>query len=90
MWIGASASGGNATVTWQALGGESFSHYRILRKTDGDAQVIAEVEDASITSYDDDAVDVGQTYAYAVQAKGHIGDDWFLLGSTEWATVTVE
>lgn len=90
MWIQAGASGGNVTITWQALGAEGFSHYRILRKTDGDAQVIAEVEDASTTSYVDDAVDVGQTYAFAIQAKGHIGDDWFLLGSTEWATVTVE
>ena len=30
------------------------------------------------------------TYRYLVQSKGHIGDDWVLLGTTEWVTVSVE
>ena len=30
------------------------------------------------------------TYRYLVQAKGHQGDKWFLLGTTEWVAVSVE
>lgn len=88
MWIEAGVDGATIVVSWEACGSEGFSHYRILRKVDGDATVIAEVGDASTTTYVDSDVEPGVTYRYLVQAKGHIGDDWFLLGTTEWTTVT--
>lgn len=89
LWIEAGVDGGHVVLTWEACDSDGFSHYRILRKTGDDAQVIAEIENASTTSYVDDGLEPG-TYHYAVQAKGHAGDDWVLLGATEWATVTVE
>lgn len=88
MWIEAGADGATVVVSWEACGSEGFSHYRILRKVDGDATVIAEIDDAATTTFVDSAVEPGVTYHYLVQAKGHIGDDWFLLGTTEWASVT--
>ena len=89
LWIEAGIDEGNVVVSWEACEGDAFSHYRVLRKADGDAQVIAEIENASTTTYVDDGLESG-TYHYAVQCKGHVGDDWFLLGASEWATVTVE
>lgn len=89
LWIEAGADGGSVVLSWEACNGEGFSHYRVLRKTGDDAQVIAEIENASTTTYVDDGLEAG-TYHYAVQCKGHVGDDWTLIGSTEWATVTVE
>jgi outer membrane biosynthesis protein TonB len=87
--IEAGVDGGNVVVHWEACGGETFSHYRILRRAGDDAQVIAEIENAGTTTYVDDGLEPG-TYQYAVQCKGHVGDDWFLLGASGWATVTVE
>jgi outer membrane biosynthesis protein TonB len=87
--IEAGTDGGNVVVHWEACGGETFSHYRILRKAGDDAQVIAEIENAATTTYVDDGLEPG-TYQYAVQCKGHVGDDWFLLGASGWATATVE
>lgn len=89
LWIDAGVDGGNVVISWEACEHEGFSHYRVLRKAGDDAQVIAEIEIASTTTYVDDGLEAG-TYHYAVQCKGHVGDDWTLLGSTEWATVTVE
>lgn len=89
LWIEAGADGGNVALSWEACGGEGFSHYRVLRKTGDDAQVVGEIENASTTTYVDDGLEAG-TYHYAVQCKGHVGDDWTLLGSTAWTTVTVE
>ena len=83
-WRRASSSTGKpATAT-------TFSHYRILRKADGDATVIAEIESQDTTTFVDDDVEPGVTYRYLVQCKGHVGDDWFLLGTTEWVGVSVE
>jgi hypothetical protein len=90
MWIEASVDGGAVVLHWEACGADGFSHYRILRKAGGDASVIAEIEDAGTTTYVDDDVEPGVEYRYLVQSKGHIGDDWFLLGTTEWVTVVVE
>ena len=87
--IEAGIDGGNVVVNWEACGGETFSHYRVLRKAGEDAKVIAEIEHAATTTYVDDGLEPG-TYHYAVQCKGHVGDDWFLLGASGWATVTVE
>ena len=89
LWIEAGIEGGNVILSWEACEGEAFSHYRVLRKAGDDAQVIVEIESASTTTYVDDGLEAG-TYHYAVQCKGHVGDDWFLLGASGWATVTVE
>ena len=90
MWLEVSVDGGAVVLYWEACGADGFSHYRILRKVDGEASVIAEVGDAGTTTYVDEAVEPGVTYRYLVQAKGHVGDQWFLLGTTDWVAVTVE
>jgi hypothetical protein len=90
MWIEASVDGGAVVLHWEACGADGFSHYRILRKADGDASVIAEIDDAGTTTFVDDDVEAGVEYRYLVQSKGHVGDDWYLLGTTEWVTVVVE
>ena len=90
MWIEAGVEGGNVVVHWEACGSDAFSHYRIVRKVDGEGGVIAEIDDAGATTYVDDAVDPGHTYHYIVQAKGTIDGDWFLLSTTEWVSVAVE
>ncbi len=90
MWIDAQVDGGTVVLHWEACDADAFSHYRILRKAGGEATVIAEVENHEVTTYVDDDVEPGVTYHYLVQSKGHLGDDWFLLGSTDWLSVTVE
>jgi hypothetical protein len=90
MWINADVDGGAVVLHWEACGSDAFSHYRILRKTDGEAKVIAEIENHEVTTYVDDDVEPGVTYRYLVQSKGHHGDTWFLLGTTEWVAVSVE
>jgi hypothetical protein len=90
LWIEAGVDGGAVVLHWEACDGDGFSHYRILRKADGEASVIAEVESQDTTTYVDDDVEPGVTYHYLVQAKGHAGDDWILLGTTGWVEVTVE
>jgi len=90
MWMEAGQDGGAVHLSWEACESDGFSHYRILRKSDGGTDVIAEVDDRATTSYVDDAVEPGVTYKYAVQAKAKIGGQWVLLGTTEWVAVTVE
>jgi hypothetical protein len=90
MWIEVSTDGGNAVVHWEACGGEQFSHYRILRKTGEGTTVVAEIESAGATTWVDETVEAGGTYKYLVQSKGVIEESYVLLGSTEWAVVTVE
>lgn len=90
MWIEAGQTGDAVTISWEACGSDGFSHYRVIRKVDGEANVIAEIENAGTTTFVDDAVEVGATYKYTVQAKGQLDGQWVLLGTTEWALVTVE
>lgn len=90
MWIEAGQDGGAVHLSWEACDSDGFSHYRILRKADGEATVIAEIGDQGTTSYVDAEVEPGVTYKYAVQAKGQIEGEWVLLGTTEWVAVTVE
>jgi hypothetical protein len=90
MWIEAGADGGAIVLHWEACGGEDFSHYRILRKAEGEPTVIAEIEDAGTTTYADDDVEPGVEYHYLVQSKGHTGDGFVLLGTTGWVGATVE
>jgi hypothetical protein len=90
MWIDVAVDGGHVVVTWEACGGDQFSHYRILRKTGEGTTVVAEIENAGSTTWVDESVEVGGTYKYLVQSKGKIEGSWVLLGSTDWAVVTVE
>ena len=90
MWIEVNVEGGNVVVHWEACGGESFSHYRIVRKVDGVSSVVAEIENAGVTTWVDDSVEAGKTYKYLVQSKGVIDGSYVLLGSTDYAAVTVE
>ncbi len=90
MWIEASVDGAAVVLTWEACGSDGFSHYRVIRKVDGDGSVIAEIGDASTTTYREEAVEPGVSYHYLVQAKGKLDGSWVLLGSTEWASVTVD
>lgn len=90
LWIESGVVEGAVVISWEACNAEGFSHYRILRKVDGEAALLAEVEDAGSTTFVDDSVEVGVTYHYLVQAKGNVEGDWILLGTTEWAAVTVE
>jgi hypothetical protein len=87
MSIELGVEGGAIVIHWEACGSDSFSHYRILRKTDGEATLLAEVEGADDTTFVDETVDSGVEYHYLVQAKGHIGDAWVLLGTTGWAGI---
>jgi len=82
--------GGAVVLHWESFQKDFFSHYRILRGTDGDAALLAEIVDAGNTTFVDDSVEVGGAYQYAVQAKGHTGDQWVLLGSSAWVGITVE
>ena len=52
----------------------------MIRKVDGEANVIAEIEDQGATTFVDDDVEVGGTYKYMVMAKGTLGDEWVLPG----------
>jgi len=88
MWIEVDVEGSSVVIHWEACGSDGFSHYRILRKAGGEASMIAEIENAGTTTYVDESVGSGVEYHYLVQAKGHVGDDWVLLGSTGWAGVT--
>jgi hypothetical protein len=90
MWIEVKAEGGSVVVHWEACGGESFSHYRVVRKVDGVSSVVTEIEDPGVTTWVDDSVEAGKTYKYLVQSKGVIDGSYVLLGSTEYAAVTVE
>jgi hypothetical protein len=90
MWIETGVDGGAVVIHWEACGSDGFSHYRILRKVDAEASLLAEIEDPATTTFVDEGVEPGTTYRYLVQAKGHVGDAWVLLGTTEWATVTVD
>ena len=90
MWLETSVDGGAIVLHWEGIERDAFSHYRIVRKVDGDGSVIAEIEDAGTTSYRDEAVEPGVTYHYLVQAKGHVGDDWFLLGTTDWVGASID
>jgi hypothetical protein len=90
MWIEVTTDGGHAVVHWEACGGEQFSHYRILRKTAEGSSVVAEIADAGVTTWVDESVAAGGTYKYLVQAKGVIEGSYVLLGSTDWAYLTVE
>jgi len=86
----AGVDGDHVVLHWEACGGETFSHYRILRKTTGDATLLTEIANAGTTSYVDEGVEPGVEYHYLVQCKGHTGDGYFLLGTTEWVAATVE
>ncbi len=90
MWIEAGQDGGAVVLHWEACSSDGFSHYRIVRKVDGEGSVIAEIDDKGVTTYVDDDVESGVTYRYVVQAKGQIEGEWVLLGTTEWVAVTVE
>lgn len=90
MWIEVTVEGGHVVVHWEGCGGDLFSHYRILRKTGDSTAVVAEIENAGTTTWVDESVEVGGTYKYLVQAKGTIEGSWVLLGSTDWAAVTLE
>jgi hypothetical protein len=90
MWLETSIDDGAIVLTWEACGSDGFSHYRIVRKVDGEGGVIAEIEDAGTTTYRDEAVEPGVTYHYLVQAKGHVGDDWVLLGTTDWVGASID
>jgi len=90
LWIEAGQDGDAVVVTWEACDSDGFDHYRVIRKADGEANVIAEIGDQGTTAFVDDDVEVGGTYKYMVMAKGTFGDEWVLLGTTEWAVVTVE
>jgi hypothetical protein len=89
MWIDVAVDGGDVVVKWEACDEEQFSHYRILRKTGEGTTVVAEIENAGTTTWVDDSVEAGGTYKYLVQSKGKIEGSWVLLGSTDWAVVTV-
>jgi hypothetical protein len=86
----AGADGGHIVLHWETCAGESFSHYRVLRKTTGDATLLTEIGDAGTTSFVDETVEPGVEYHYLVQCKGHSGDGYVLLGTTEWVAATVE
>lgn len=88
--IDAGVEGGHIVIHWEACGGESFSHYRVLRKTSGDATLLTEIENAGTTTYVDASVEPGVEYHYLVQCKGHSGDGYILLGATDWVAATVE
>jgi hypothetical protein len=90
MWIEVSTDGGKAVVHWEACGSEQFSHYRILRRTGEGTTVVAEIESAGATTWVDETVEAGGTYKYLVQSKGVMEGSYVLLGSTDWAVVTVE
>ncbi|OGO51086.1 MAG: hypothetical protein A2Z32_06770 [Chloroflexi bacterium RBG_16_69_14] len=90
MWIEVKVDGGHVVVHWEGCGGEQFSHYRILRRTGDSTTVVAEFEDAAVTTWVDESVEAGGTYKYLVQSKGVIEGSYVLLGSTDWAAVTVE
>jgi hypothetical protein len=90
MWIEAGQDGASVVLGWEACGSDGFSHYRIVRKVDGEGGVIAEIEDAGTTTFVDAAVEPGVTYHYVVQAKGQLDGEWLLLGTTEWVSVSVE
>jgi hypothetical protein len=81
---------GNAVLHWEACEVDGFSHYRIVRKAYEGTTVVKEIEAAGVTTWTDETVEVGETYKYTVQCKGHVGDTWPLLGTSDAVAVTIE
>ena len=81
---------GHAVLHWEACEVDGFSHYRIVRKAYEGTTVVKEIEDAGVTTWTDETVVVGETYKYTVQCKGHVGDTWPLLGTSDPVAVTIE
>ncbi len=90
MGIEVSVDGGHVVIHWTACGGEQFSHYRVVRMSGDTTKVVAEIENADTTTWVDETVEGGATYKYMVQSKGLIEGSYVLLGSTDWAAVTVD
>ncbi len=90
MGLEVGVDGGAAVLNWESCGRDGFSHYRILRKVEGEAMLLAEIESEGTMTFVDATVDAGGTYRYAVQAKGQLEGEWVLLCTTEWVGVTVE
>ena len=90
MAIEAGVDGGAVVLHWDACEVDGFSHYRIVRKADGEGSLLGEVGEMGSTTYVDETAEPGVTYHYLVQAKGLIEGEYVLLGSTEWVAVTIE
>ena len=90
MGIEVAVDGAHVVIAWDGCGSEQFSHYRILRRTGDSTVVVKEIEDAGTTTWVDESVEAGVTYKYMVQAKGKVDGSYVLLGSTDWAAVTVD
>src|SRR5262249_54378605 len=80
--IDVSAEGGIVTVHWDTCNRDAFSHYRILRKIGDATTVVAEIASVGTTTWVDDSVEAGGTYAYLVQAKGKIDGAYVSLCSS--------
>jgi hypothetical protein len=90
MAIEAGVDGGAVVLHWDACEADGFSHYRIIRKADGEASLLTEIDDLGTTTFIDESAEPRVTYHYLVQAKGLIEGDYVLLGTTEWVAVTIE
>lgn len=69
-----SAQGGKSVLSWSPVSGNSFSHYRVYRSTQGGPY--AAIGDASTTGFTDSNVSSGKVYHYriaAVRTDGHEG-----------------
>jgi hypothetical protein len=94
----ATAGEGGVLLDWESCGSDGFVYYKVVRSqsanpsylpwTDG-TQLIAVIENAGNSAFEDGDVASGQTWFYRVQAIGRWNDQKVVLGQTRVIEVTV-
>lgn len=94
----AAAGEGGVLLDWESSGSDGFVYYKVVRSqspdpsylpwTDG-TQLIAVIENAGNSAFEDGDVASGQTWFYRVQAIGRWNDQKVVLGQTRVIEVTV-
>ncbi len=90
--------GGGVLLDWESCASDGFVYYKVVRSqssnpsylpwTDG-TQLIAVIENAGNSAFEDGEVASGQTWFYRVQAIGRWNDQKVVLGQTRVIEVTV-
>lgn len=89
---------GAVQLGWQAIGGDGFKYYKVVRSqgtnpsylpwTDG-TQVIGVIENKAVNGFGDGDVASGQTWSYRIQAIGLWNGQKVVLGQTRVIEVAI-
>jgi fibronectin type 3 domain-containing protein len=75
--LSVTATLGHESLTWTGPafnGGSAVNYYEVFRGTTSDQTTQVQIGTASITTYDDSQISVGQTYYYTIKAVNVAGD----------------